>query len=725
MTRINSSVFKNLALAGLVRSYEINGNEELLSGDGTYVSFSKATDVVVSRWYPGYRVTDLTGPEGDEAVGIMLAESLDTNDSLEEFRRLLSNPRIAIEAVTKLLPRAGVPVKTRSYLMSESMIAEQVQIAVAAHAGDNNTETVTAAYVYAVTRIMSHMGIVLPSQEQRIVGTAKSYALSAADFRKVLLIESLKDVFSDQRLATATKMLDTTATPQLIGEALARMFRDMSYVIPEIKLRLEELDVVVDIVSMSLLAPERVPNALAAHPALRSLTNIANMVVASAAENALAPASSLRAPVAEVKEACNRILQVLQTAKSIEMIPLSKYTERFGEVLANTSDGIRRGLVLAGHFGQQSRMEVADVRLNPSNGVYEMAMVAPDYVPTAAIAGPLSGTVITPEAINGLANMMADDIALTTAEMMPGLDFRPVLLTMQVEPQDLLLIAMERATTLAFVKQNLEGSAVAPLRLVFGCQIEAEWRTAVSAATPAMAFFGNPAAAVLYTSKAASTLPSALPSRSQSIQLSMSKDVAFQGLTPESLDRLLVRDLAVPYQIRLPLEGIGSGNQNSLLKLDVHLLGALLGFSDKSTVDRGDAFYAPVREPGVDGELNLMLDIALAYAKGTDTILADKARSWLIEQLVPAMMHPAIQNAAERALNTAIIKAEMDVRAYAPQFKELAIRAYFGVLLAVLNRFGKLDTRIASALTTTLPVSGLSVRSQLTMASLPGQLRVL
>lgn len=122
------SIFRSLALVPTSDPMHRFGIREIQreaeqTGDFDFVSFPTPRDVLVSRWCPGYRVTDLTGVSADEALALTLGAAMETVDDLQNFQRILATPDIAADAILKLLPRAGVPVKSRSYVMTEQMVA--------------------------------------------------------------------------------------------------------------------------------------------------------------------------------------------------------------------------------------------------------------------------------------------------------------------------------------------------------------------------------------------------------------------------------------------------------------------------------------------------------------------------------------------------------------------------------------------------------------------------
>jgi hypothetical protein len=139
----------------------------------------------------------------------------------------------------------------------------------------------------------------------------------------------------------------------------------------------------------------------------------------------------------------------------------------------------------------------------------------------------------------------------------------------------------------------------------------------------------------------------------------------------------------------------------------------------EGTSDRGGAFYAIVREPGVDRDVTIALALAGAYASAGQAAIADKAKSWIVEVLTPLATHPAVTRLAVRALNEAVVRDKIDARRLAPQYKHAVITAYFSTLMAMLYRFGKINEDIGSMVIDNLPVTSLTVKAALSVATMP------
>lgn len=680
-----------------------------------FVSFAKPTELLVSRWYPGYRVTDLTGPNAEEAIAVLLGTSIDSVAALQAFQMVLSTPNIAAAVIGALLPRSHNPVKPRQYLMSEAMIAKAVNDEFATRNfgfADAVKTAVITAYRHAITRVLSAKGLVAPGVEQRLVTVADSFTVSAPAMRRIIMIEAMRGVFAETRIQETVRYLEPEATPQIFGEAVGDMFRRFAHSLPEIQLRLEQFDISMAAIRQYNLDPNRLPSSLRAHASLIALSSIANFMVYTA-NVSFDTVSAIPDSASEVRDACNAIQTVIASAPSIESMPISRFTEYFGEVPAASPDGFRRGLVMYKVLGQTSKMEVADVY--PKGGLGDTALasvtqVDPTYIRAAGVASALNGSLLTVPAMSSLANIVADDMALSPGDG-PLMQPDPALWTIGMTSEDLQYLALARATTVAFYFQG--APATLDRKLIYGCGVAEQWRQAVVAATPSMAFFTDPAAILIYTSKMVATEPKPMPTRSQTIGLEMMRDVVYVG----DVERYLNKTVGEVFGHNMPVAPYGG--EPIMLRLKTAVLSMLTGY-DGRAVDRGLAYYASVAEPGVDGYVQMILELALKYAslEATD-IQGDKAKSWLIVNLAPLMMHPAIRLMAERSVNQAVIEAKLDARRLAPQMREVYAKAFFGTALIVLNRFGKINGTMVGDLMKAIPSSALTLQASLTLAQIP------
>jgi hypothetical protein len=683
------------------RLSEYIATEPLLMADSEFVSFHKPTDLLVSRHYPGYRVFEMGGTGADETLGLLLAQSLDSEASLEVLRSLLSTPDVPIEIINQLLPRITLTARRGRYMMSEQMIIDTTAKVLANRTSDAN---VISAIAHVHTEVLSHMGMVIKGPERKIIRTASSYALRMNDIRRLVLIESLRDIFSGARIAEATKLLDSDATPNLIGESIAKMLRHASHSIPEIRLRLEQLNIVNSLVQLYYREPHKLSNTMRASTTLASLASYANF---------LADAVVNETPVlithsnSDMREACSSILTIIQSAPSIESIPLVKYADYFGLVPCAAADGIYRGLVAYTSLGQVSKLDVVNCYSKGTKSpASELALLPTEYVPVTTLAPEVNRNLLAVDATHGLANLVADEIAV--ARFMP--DDLPALRTIGMTPEDVVYLAMSRAEIVAVTKS---AESMTTFTLVYAAKISEYWRTKLNAATPTISYFSDPQSLLVYQAGAQSRLPTTFPVRSQTLELSAAFDTMYHG----NVDPFLNKDITKPYVFTIALENPNNDSNRTELKLKISPLELLVG--PEPNVNRGGAFYAMINEPGVDRDVALAMSIASAFCAAGPQIVSDKAKSWVVETLTPMATHPAITRVATKALHQAVINEQLDARKLAPQWKEVVVKAYFGTLLAILYRFNKIDEVILNEINANLPVNALSVKAALALATIP------
>jgi hypothetical protein len=250
-----------------------------------------------------------------------------------------------------------------------------------------------------------------------------------------------------------------------------------------------------------------------------------------------------------------------------------------------------------------------------------------------------------------------------------------------------------------------------PFRLIYAVRVGEHWRSWIDAASPDIAYFADPQSALIYVSGATAQLPTALPARHQTLDLSSSYDTQYSG----DVKSFLNDDIQRPFFFDISMEN--PGNDDIVLKLKINPLELLTGKS--KVVDRGGAYYGIVREPGVDRDIAILLSIASGYARAESDVLSDKAKSWIVEVMTPLAAHPAITRLAVRAFNQAIVDNRLDARRFSTQYKQAMVRAYYGTLLGILMRMGKIDDQIRDRILKDLPVNSLSVKAALSLASMP------
>jgi hypothetical protein len=477
------------------------------------------------------------------------------------------------------------------------------------------------------------------------------------------------------------------------------MLRNSSHAIPEIRLRLEQLEIVQALIQYYYRTPEELSNTMRASSTLAALATYSNFLVDTVDNSFTRYATESNS---DMREACYQILTIVQSAPSIEAITLSKFADYFGFVPCSASDGVYRGLVIYMPLAQTSKMDI--VNAFDFGGGSEVSLVPTEYVPVTVIAPELNRTVLSLEAAEGLANLVADEISSRVLEV----DQRPILRTIGVQDTDLIYLAMAQAQMTAVAKTDDD---TMPFRLIYAAKVGEHWRSWIDAASPDIAYFMDPQSVLIYQSGAMSQLPTALPARYQTIDLSASYDTIYSG----DIKKFINSDIQKPFSFDIDMED--PGNDVITLTLRINPLDLLLGH--KGVADRGGAYYGVVREPGVDRDVTLFLAIAASYARAESDVLSDKAKSWITEIITPIAAHPAITRMAVRAFNQAIVGAKLDARRFTPQYKQAMVRAYFGTLLGILTRMGKIDDEIRADLLRHMPVNTLSVKAALALATMP------
>lgn len=698
------SVAQDLVQQGLGEAAglnEFNAEQSLLIDPSEYISFNKPTDVIVSKHYPGYKIFDLSGNNADEALGQLLANSLDSDSSLEEFRALMSSPDIASSVIMKLFPRAAVPLRRGKYLISEETVGTTVADALDGRTADSNVVTAVA---HVFTKVLSKMDLILVDNSKKIVATSDSFAITMDGMKRIIMLESLKELFSDQFISIHTSKLTQDTTPILLAEILSRLFRRTSQAIPEIRLHLEQLDIVKATIQRYYKAPNELSNTVKSSSALAILAGYSNFLEASAVPGSL-PEKHITWANADLVAALNSILLLIQSSPSIEAVSMNKFAEHFGTVPCSSSEGIYRGVVVYMVMGQKSELDVVE-SYDRSIGV-ELGLVPTEYVPATSIAQSISTSLCSPETFEGMANLVADEISNASW----ALDDTPVLRTIGVSKVDLLFLAMSKAETTAVINTD---SDLFTFKMVFAARVAEQWRTRLGAATPDIAYFGNPSSVVVYTSGSERSLPTTLPTRSQTVDLTAAVDLLYLG-APTFVQRNVER----PFSFNLDmLTKEGGKTVTKVLKCRVSMFKLLIGQAASMSANVGSS-YGIVNEPGVDKDTRVLLALAAAYASSNDVVASDRAKSWIVETLEPLVTHPAVTRLAILAVNEAIVRGEIDARRNAIQTKQVIIRAYFATLLGMLERFSKVDANVSDELMKHIPISALSVKAAISLATMP------
>lgn len=671
---------------------------------------NRVTDVLVSKRYGGYYTTSLTDDNSGESVSLLLGESLTTIDELEGFREVIATPSISETVIRALFPRENVPLDDRKYKVTSDLVALAVKNTTS-KLGAAALGPVQTSYVYVITRALALRNLVHPARDTRIVSTSKSFVLTLEAARRAIVVDALQGVMSDARIKMELDKLGDNATPLALGAALGSTFRYFSKSIPEVELKMEYFDIAVLAVRLYHLSPRTLPLELRANKSLQDLAEFANFILFSTEDDVYR--SSLDGLEHKtIINACDATLLILRTSPSIQSIPMEQYASYFGEVPLSSDNGLKRGLILYHVQGQQSKMSVVDVYPSPKG--HDVSELDPNYVTTTGVTDTLNRSLLTVGAMKGLANIIADDLNVSLSDQRETESPQdPVLALIQVSELDLTMLAMSKASTLSYaLTPHVVEGGEAQVSLLYGITPLEHWRMSVMASSPTEVWTDDPAAVVLYSSSNVQTEPAPMPSRPQTLGVRVLDDTTFVG----GVDAHLTTNVQEPYKLSLPLEV--RGLELKALDIYISVLRHVVDRSGKAH-DRGTAYYAAVLEPGVDSELETLLQIAYAYIESDDELLRHKAQSWLVSHVSHLMKNPLIRGLADRAINRALVEKKIDVRRFGAQMRAFYLTAYFGTTLAVLNRFGKLPNGFVPKLLAALPTQTLSAQATLLLADVP------
>lgn len=706
----NTQIVAKLATTSLGRLRNFGVNVHVVDNPefaGTFRSFLAPTDVILSRWFPGYRTTSLSGKDAEETVAILLSEAMMAEGALDRFRVLLSSPTVPSAVCGALFPRAADPIKARNMLLSEATVRTVV-----ANALPTETDPLLVlAYTHVFLACLAHpaIDVVVSGDERKVVGRTENYVVGPLELRRALLIDALRGVFSDSRVNDAMRAIENSCTPQVLAEVVARMFRDLSRLIPEVMLKVEQLHCVLALVRDYIRQPETLSPGVRARPELSQLANYANMITMATGDvrDVLpdGPAPALMASVTEQKEALAAVLRVLTTAPSMEVVPLVRFAEHFGYIPVTSHDGIRRGGVFYGFNGQATKMQVLDVR-ESQPGYTVLAEVPPEYVRVSGLAQSVSAALSEVSAHSSINHLIADELGRALSG--EGGYLSPIVITNNISSLDVRLLAMAKAEAVGVGNSDEDSST--PATLVYACNPPGEFRMGAYAGSPEVTFLTDPLAVALYTAGREACEATPLPSRPQGLEAAVGHDYVYQGDVRPYLRRRIQREFAFSVPVTTTDRSVVN------LRLVTRALSHLLPIQES---DGDVSFYATVAEPGFDDELRNLLDVVLVYVAHTDPVISDRARSWLVERLYPLISHPIVANMASRARNEAVFAARLDLRANTAGHRELVLRSQFGVALAILTRFDKLTGAHVRAIVDAVPVSSLTTKAQLALASLP------
>lgn len=695
--------FEQMVLTGVLNKTVVDTDSATNNLDAArIIANANPTQVIVSRSNPGNHILAMAGLSADEAIARLLSQRMNTTEALAQFGRVLSTPSHLSQAIEKLFKRTDVPLKMRGYQVSEQMVESLMPSVI-----PDAPEEVQAAYAHVICRILEARSLLVLSPAKQLVFSHAQYTASVNDIRTALLIDSIKGLFDETRIKSTMAAISDELTPRLLAERLGVLFRGFAAAIPQIALELSYLDIAMFTVNEYLVSPETLPLELRANSALASLAGYANIVLAVAALRDFDPSAQTES-IETRSRACEHVLKAIASTDMLETMELSKYSEMFYIAPATSADGERRGAVIARRFGQKSRMTVVDVYAEA--GVTRMSEQDSALVSAGVLAPMVDQNLTSDEAVTGIVNLLADDLA---TKLVDGTPYgKPELWSFQVDPQDLVYLAMYRSSGLMITRvasgKGAKGSVFQSF--VYSVNVRAGWRMAVTAATGSDVFFYDPASVILYTTDNVMVAGKALPAREQGIGTKPMTDTYYLG----SVEEYLQKGVSEPFRVVVPVSGM-----KEPITLNIPVLSTFLTQFGSESMTASTAYYAAVKEIGVDEEVKAIFGVVSSYMGGDDKIAADKAASWLIVHLSPLMRSPVIVAMAERAINAAFYEAGLDARRLASQMNEVKIRALLAVVLVALNRFNKITAAQLNKVIRDMPVHTLSLHASMSMATLP------
>lgn len=669
------------------------------------IAFTPPSDVLVSRWYPGYRVSNFSDLAADETIARMLAPVMGRAENLRALREMLNSVEFPQKVTAELFRRPDVAVKQRAYMASEDAVRAAV---IRSAAGFNAPAELVQAFALVFIRIFSKMELVRKDVPWHVIATAPSYVVSRAMMEQLVVADALRPMWDAARVDMIVRELDVAATPAVIGEVIARHFRTAAHLIPPLALNLRRLGTALNALMVLQYKEDALPLELSSHPSLRALAGIANFLLID--QGATFTVRAITEAVPEVRDSCDMLHRLLSAEPSIEMVSLKRYAAMFGTVPLTSPEGHRRGVVVYSASGQVPTMELVDMR-KQAGGSVGASRVDPIYAPLSALSSTLSTSLANPSTLGALMNIVADELASMPTDSLEDAVAHHVA-TFRVSDADAKLLAMAQSNVLALGSDVVgdDFNELTPV-LIYGVRVHEAWAMPLEAATGTTAYFTDPYRVLVYSSGAERSEATPFPSRPQHLGLTVASDKLFTEQILDAVDPYVIK----PFNFLVPLRR--QGREPIELRLAVSVVSDLLVTDADQTPDTG--IYGATREIGLDAELAAMFELATAYARGTDKAYSDLAVSWLLQLLIPIARHPAVRDAGTVALNAALRAGSIDGRAYRASFSELTARTMIGVALGTLVRFNKLSPATAVGIIPVLPWSALSNSAAQELHSLP------
>lgn len=667
-----------------VRRYTID--EDDFAGTispGSLRSLVRPTKFIRSRYAPGYEVVDLDGLTSDKAVARLLAQTLDTVDALADFALLLRAGDGITEIISKLYPRADTAIGSRKTKTSEDHISDVVHSALSSSIPVN----VKAAFAHVFVQFCAALGKVERSAPKSTSRLVEETVSTMDQLRADQLESAMRGVFDVGTLKVWAAKVDPEATPALLAEKFAEMFRHIAALIPAIARSLRQWDIALSAASLKLLLPSSLPDAVVDMPELDILLDYANITL-ELLKNEQPP---LLEEAWVIDQAVRSAVQLIASSEGIEVLELDKYANEFYMTPAAPSKGGIRAMIIGRRLSQASTNTV--VTVTKSKIGTELTEIDPNDSKGALIAPEIQRSVTGESSFQGVLDIMADAVSKA---IVADDTINPELWTVRVTEADIQLLAMWKARNLMIVKDSDSGV----FRIIYDSPVHSEWRSKVLSSIGDAVTFASPEAAVLYAFDMQARVGAALPKREQGLGLKPLHAKTF--ITPIDKE-ILSRKLAKPFTIDLAITGI-----KAPLTLNIPMLTPIhMAIAEKSP----DLAYAYIREPGVDSEARALFGIVAFFMKHSDATVSDEANNWLMSQMVSFLGIATYIKVAAHALSKAAIAARADLRALPSQRKELQAKALLATLLGILERYEKIDSNDVGTMVEHVKISTLSATS--------------
>lgn len=697
-------------------------NVHSVSSDLTDMSLSSGyrrsftpQSILVSTIWPGIRQWSLTDTPNDEkAIAAMIAENM--ADELMLLRDTLADTLLISKMISLLLPRAGVPVRTRQYFVSETDIyaaVEQVlrerKVKVSALA------TLVAVYSHIIKHALAHMGCVSRTLHTALITEASAHVVSTSDIRKAVIMEAMMPYFSESLLATSFSKLNQNATPQVISGVIVELVTRIEKAIPSVVHRTSAINTAVGVTMTAILDQDSLPETLRVNPVVLELVDLINFMVDAQAQPDLYNPEKDTLSVYEQIEHCKIALDSINAARLFVKLPLKEFISYFGFVPCSSVGSPVNGLVMYTNSGQQANTTIVDARKTPGGG-YELGSIPSEHVAITRMSASINENLLSPRLLTGVANIIADDLARSLeithniqstedgTSVADDLRWISRVVTIGMTKSDVVALAMATARNVRMTEDRVfTYEVVVPDYMLIGTRLT-DIRSAIVT---------DPYEALLYMNGNNSSEPAAMPSRVQVPKVEFTHDTLFPASIGERLDMNVAKPFFFNLAVDIPTT-MGSPGRNVQLKLPVLTMPTIV--TEETEVPTSVVAYALCREPETARHIDRLLALLVMYAERGDEQTRLLAQSLLVETFSPIITSPAVSNASQRALRYALRRAKVDTRATSLIIKHVMTAAATGTALALLSRFGYVPGERVSQVLGVMPRSKLTARAAITAA---------